>query len=240
MRAKQFVLMGCAAVLSAHLAEVAAAQDYEALYKTCFATGRPEQVIASCSVVITLRLTTGEDLATAFKNRGNAHDDKGDYARAIEDYGAALAINPRDADAFNSRGTTHTALGQHDRALLDFDEAIKLNPASPLAFSNRCFARAVLDQLEAALVDCTEALRLKPGKPGVLAARAFVHLKARRPDPAIADYNACLSVRPEDPDSLFGLGLARYLKGDQPGGDREIAAARAQKPASMTTWRGSD
>src|SRR4030095_81842 len=65
---------------------------------------------------------------------------------------------------------------------------------------------------------------------GVLAARAFVHLKARRPDPAIADYNACLSVRPEDPDSLFGLGLARYLKGDQPGGDREIAAARAQKP----------
>ena len=144
------ILAGCAAVFSAGLAATAAAQTYEALFKTCYATSLPERVIASCSAVITRRLATGQDLATAFKNRGNAYDDKGDYARAIEDYSAALAINPRDADAFNSRGTTHTALGQYDRAILDFDQAMTLNPASPLAFSNRCFARALLGQLEAA------------------------------------------------------------------------------------------
>ena len=105
-----------------------------------------------------------------------------------------------------------------------------LNPGSPLAYGNRCFARALLDQLEAALADCNEALRLKSDNPGALAARAFVHLKSRRADEAIADYNAELHRRPTDPYSLFGRGLARYLKGDQPGGDRDIAAARATKP----------
>jgi tetratricopeptide (TPR) repeat protein len=223
-------LAGGAAVLSAVLAETAGAQTYEALYKTCYASGLPDQVIASCSVLISRRLAVGQDLATAFKNRGNAYDDKGDHIRAIADFGAALAINAEDADAFNSRGATYTALGQYDRAVLDFDQAVVLNPGSPLAYSNRCFARALLDQLDAALADCNEALRLKSDNPGTLAARAFVHLKSRRADEAIADYNAELHRRPTDPYSLFGRGLARHLKGDQPGGDRDIAAARATKP----------
>src|SRR5690348_17067702 len=77
----------------------APAQTYEALYKSCFASGMPEQVIASCSVVIGRRIAEDGDLATAFKNRGNAYDDQGDYQRAIEDYGQALAITPQDADA---------------------------------------------------------------------------------------------------------------------------------------------
>jgi tetratricopeptide (TPR) repeat protein len=220
------IVVFCAAILSA---TPAVTQTYEALFKTCYASDLPERVIASCSALISRRLADGQDLATAYKNRGNAYDDKGDHVRAIADFGAALAINAQDADAFNSRGTTYTALGQYDLAILDFDQAVVLNPGSPLAYSNRCFARALRGQFEAALADCNDALRLKPDNPGALAARAFVHLKARRADDAIADYNAELRSRPTDPYSLFGRGLARRLKGDQPGGDRDIAAARATK-----------
>ena len=66
-------------------------------------------------------------MATAYKNRGNAYDDKGEYDRALEDYEQALAINPQDADVFNSRGTTYTALGRYEHAIQDFDQAVKLN-----------------------------------------------------------------------------------------------------------------
>src|SRR5688500_6928836 len=79
------------------------AQDYEALFKKCYAGGIPDQVIASCSVVIGRQGVDKDDLATALKNRANAFDDKGDYARALEDLDRAVAINPKDADAFNSR-----------------------------------------------------------------------------------------------------------------------------------------
>jgi tetratricopeptide (TPR) repeat protein len=231
MRVNRILVTSCAAVVAAGLAGLpaaATAETYEALYKACFSSGMPDQVIASCSVVIGQRLAEGEDLATAFKNRGNAYNDQGDYAHAIEDYGQALATNPQDSEAFNSRGATFTALGQYDRAVADFDQAVRLNPASPQALGNRCFAKALLGQLEAALADCNEALRLKPGN-AALASRAFVHLKARRIDAAIADYNAHLGRRPEDPYALFGRDLARYPKGDNAGADRDIAAARSLK-----------
>ena len=97
------IVVVCAALLSA---TSAVAQTYEALFKTCYASDIPDRVIASCSALIGRRLAEGQDLATAFKNRGNAYDDKGDHDRAIADFGAALAINAQDADAFNSRGTT--------------------------------------------------------------------------------------------------------------------------------------
>ena len=227
------LLSGCAAVLAAAvaatLATAAAAQDYEALYKTCFSSGMPDQVIASCSVVIGRRLAEGEDLATAHKNRANAYDDQGAYERALEDYGQALAINPLDAEAHNGRGTTFTALGQYDRAIADFDQAVQINPTSAPTFGNRCFAKALLGQLDAALADCNEALRLKPGS-AALASRAFVHLKARRIDAAIADYNAHLARRPEDPYALYARGLARSLKGNKAGADHDIAEARGLKP----------
>lgn len=179
------VVASCAAALSAGLAAPALTQTYEALFRTCYSSGLPERVIASCSALISRRLAVGQDLATAFKNRGNAYDDKGDHIRAIADFGTALAINAEDADAF-SRGTTYTALGQYDRAVLDFDQAVMPNPGSPVAFSNRCFAKALVGQLEAGLADCNESLRLKSDNAGALAARAFVHLKSRRADDAIA------------------------------------------------------
>ena len=222
--------LGSAAFLAAGLGQAASAQNYETLFKTCFASTLPDRVIASCSAVIGRRLAEGEDLATAFKNRGNAHDDMGEHAQALDDYGQALAINPQDADAFNSRGTTYMALGQHDRAVGDFDQAIALNPASPMASGNRCYARALLGQLETALADCDTALRLKPGNPAARAARAFVHLRARRPDAAITDYDAVLRARSDDAPALFGRGLARALKGDRAGADIDLAAARARQP----------
>ena len=219
-----------AGLLSASLAAAPRAQDYDVLFKKCYSNGIPDQVIVSCSAVIARGLTDKEDLATAYKNRGNAYDDKGEYDRALEDYEQALAINPQDADVFNSRGTTYTALGRYERAIQDFDQAIKLNPASPMAFSNRCFAKALLGQLEQGLADCNEALRVKPRNPGALAARGLVYLKLKRYDAAVADYNAELQILPGDPYSLFGRGMAKYLKGDLRGGDGDMVAAQSIKP----------
>jgi len=92
-------------VLSAAVGIPALAQDYQEFHKKCFENGSPDQTIEACSVVITGGLVGRKDLATAFKNRGNAFDDKGQYDRSLQDYEHALAINPKDADAFNNRGT---------------------------------------------------------------------------------------------------------------------------------------
>ena len=86
----RLLAVGWAALLSGGVSKAALGETYETLFKTCYASNLPDRVIASCSLLIRRRLASGEDLATAFKNRGNASDDKGDHAHAIEDYSQAL------------------------------------------------------------------------------------------------------------------------------------------------------
>jgi tetratricopeptide (TPR) repeat protein len=216
-----------AGVLSAAIGVSALAQGYEEFSKRCFENSSPDQTIEACSVVIAGGHVGRKDLATAFKNRGNAFDDKGQYDRAIEDYDHAIAINPKDADAFNSRGTTHRAMGQYGRAIQDYDQAVILTPKSAMALNNRCFAKALMGQLEQALVDCNESLRLRPGDSNTLASRGFIYFKMKRYQAAVADYDTELRANPGNPYSLFGRGMAKRMKGDSSGGDADIAAARA-------------
>ena len=206
------------------------AQSYEALYRKCYDGTDADQVIASCTAVISRGLVEETDLATAFKNRGNAYDDKGQYARALEDFGRAIEINPQDAEAFNSRGTTYIALERYDLAVRDFDQAVRLNPASPIALGNRCFTKAVIGNPEQALRDCNDAFRIKPIYAGGYVPRALAYMKLKSYDAAIADYTSHLRTRPDDPYALFGRGMARYMKGDVRGGDADIHAAESIKP----------
>ena len=128
----------CLLVLASVLSVTALAQNYDEFFKKCYANGDPDQTIIACSAVITKGLDDNIDLATAFKNRGNAYDDKGRYDRALDDYDQAVTINPHDADALNNRGTTHSAMGHYDLAIRDYDQAIRLNPSSAMALNTRC------------------------------------------------------------------------------------------------------
>ena len=138
MRLKPASLIVLVSALSVGIAGTARTQDYDQLFKKCYTESLPDHVIATCSAVISRGAADKADLATAFKNRGNAHDDKGEYARALEDYDQAVTINPLDADAFNSRGTAYAALARYERAVLDFDEAIRLNPTACRRTGSMC------------------------------------------------------------------------------------------------------
>ena len=212
------------------IAEAPRAQGYEALYRKCYEDAAPDQVIISCTAVISRGLVDRNDLATAYKNRGNAYDDQGQFEQALEDYDRALTLNPSDAESFNSRGTTYIALERYELAIGDFDKAIGINPSSPVTLANRCFARALVGALEQALSDCNESLRIRPKNAGASASRAIAYLKLRRYDDAIADYTALIKSQPDNPYALFGRGVARRIKGDARGSDRDMAAAASIKP----------
>jgi tetratricopeptide (TPR) repeat protein len=217
-----FALLPAAIGISA----AALAQNDSGFNRTCYGTGNPEQTIKACSSVIAGGLARREDLAAAFKLRGNAYDDVGEYDSAIDDYGHAIALNPRDAGVFNDRGTTYRAKGQYELSILDYDRALARHPESAMALSNRCFAKAVMDRLEEALVDCNESLRLRPGDPSTLAARGFAFLKLGSSKLAIADYDAQIQASPGNPYALFGRGIGKRMTGDLSGGNADMAAAK--------------
>jgi tetratricopeptide (TPR) repeat protein len=85
------------------------AQRGAELNRQCYGSGNPDQTIEACTTVIAAGFVDVTDLAAAFKIRGNAYDDMGQYDSAIDDYGHAMAIKPEDADVFNNRGGSYGA-----------------------------------------------------------------------------------------------------------------------------------
>ena len=147
---------------------------------------------------------------------------------AIQACDQAIRQNPRDAVSYANRGVEYRNKGDLDRALADYSKAIEVDPKHVLAYYNRCWLRATANRdLPLALADCDAAIRLAPSDPGYLGSRGFVYLRQNRLDEAIADYDAALKLDPRMAASLYGRGLAKQKKGDQAGGDADIAAAKA-------------
>ena len=135
-------------LLAATVGLPALAEDLGPFNKWCYENDSPDQKIQACSAVIGARVVDRTDLATAFRNRANAYQDKGHLELAIEDYDRSIELNPLAANSFNGRGTAHRAKGQFDLAIRDYDQAIGLSPDNAMVLSNRCFAKAVYGQLE--------------------------------------------------------------------------------------------
>jgi tetratricopeptide (TPR) repeat protein len=57
-------------------------------------------------------------------------------AEAIEDYAAALRLDPHNADAFNNRGNAYSNKGDYRRARADYEKALQLDPNNTVARNN--------------------------------------------------------------------------------------------------------
>ena len=56
------------------------------------------------SLILTRQFELDPKGALAFKNRGDAYMNKGDYDRALADYNEAIRLDPNNALAFCNRG----------------------------------------------------------------------------------------------------------------------------------------
>jgi tetratricopeptide (TPR) repeat protein len=143
--------MRIAAGLLAALAAAAAAPAWaQANFDIDLCGSRqPQRSIAACTRVIQDRLQPADIKTTALRNRGFAHQIRGEPDAAITDYDAAIALvlaggrSPRGevetrlAKTYVDRGVAWREKGDVDRALADFDAAIAADPKLESAQENR-------------------------------------------------------------------------------------------------------
>jgi serine/threonine protein kinase/Tfp pilus assembly protein PilF len=104
----------------------------------------------------------------ALRGRGTARMRLGDYAGAVEDYTAAVAIE-RDASILVHRGWAYFFADAWRVAEHDFEEAIKLDKQAGDAYVGRALARVMLGAYKKAVADADEALRAhKPRTPEMM------------------------------------------------------------------------
>src|SRR5262249_46259024 len=118
-------------------------------------------------------------------NRGVVRHDRGDYAGALADFDAALALAPEDVDVLCNRGRTYKFSGEYDKARADYDAALRLNRYHPPGYYNRALLHVARKDFAAALADYGRATRIDREYANAFNNRAW--LWATCPDAACRD-----------------------------------------------------
>ena len=136
----------------------------------CFAAAAAnddDKIFELCSKVIDNEKSAKADRVKALVARAGMFARKDKYSDVIDDYDAAIRLDPANADLFNARGEIWRKRGNGPKAVADFAAAMKLNPDHAVARANH---RSLAQELER-----LGALKAVAGKP------SFNCATARRP-----------------------------------------------------------
>jgi tetratricopeptide (TPR) repeat protein len=144
---------------------------------------------------------------------------KQEHQRAVEDFSAAIELDPRSALAFNNRGHNLQQLGRHQEALKDFDQAIRLAPEYALAHQNRAWLLATATPLsnrdgQQAVLSAMKVCELRDYKlPGDLLTLAAAFAEDKKFDEAVGWQIKGIELLPEADQGPAEAMLQRYREG---------------------------
>ena len=132
--------------------------------------------------------------ASSLTDRGCVHMLAGNLNAAIEDFGRAIASDPKSALAYSNRAAAHSKMGKVERALEDYGRAIENDPKYPNSYSNRAFAYYKLGEYEKGIADCNAALKLRPNHSPTYSNRGLCRAALGDTKGARADFTRALEL----------------------------------------------
>ena len=90
-------------------------------------------------------ISSKQNTASAYNNRGLAYHELKQYQKAIGDYNQAIKLDRDYAAAYNNRGNSYYQLNEYQLALQDFNQSLKLKPTYAKAYLNRGLAFYQMD-----------------------------------------------------------------------------------------------
>ena len=143
---------------------------------------------------------TARNRAIAYNNLGQAYEERqGDYARAIDSYTQALALDPRYVNAYVNRGRAYRRTGENEKAVADFSKALDLRPDTVSILQDRAAVRINQRDAERAIDDLSAAIRLTPDDAVLYASRAEAYAQKAAFGLARDDYDKAIALDPDSP-----------------------------------------
>jgi len=161
---------------------------------------------------------------------------KGDPKRAMEDYGALIAVKPSAAAHYN-RAQLLSEAGDHEGSLADYRKAAELDPKDPDALNGVGIELGELDRGEEELKAYDAALKVDPANTAAKVNKAIYH--ADREDwPRAADaYRVALLGQPKRADLHVALGDCLLNLDQEAAARKEYDLAVKLDPKSEDGWR---
>ena len=130
---------------------------------------------------------------------------KGDIDGAIEEFKAALMLDPSNVNVHNSIGVCYGILGAYEKAQEAFEEAIRLDPDEAMALYNAGLVNVLTDNSEKALEYFLDADRKEEDIFDVAFQTGRLYLEMGKPEQGKKSLEKAVRLNPES-----GLAL-RYL-----------------------------
>lgn len=148
---------------------------------------------------------------------GDIAEARGDYQAAIEEFQAALLINPRAPEAYNGLGKVAFNRGDYDQAKQYFDQALERAPADTVAMTNLGWVRLARGDVSGAQEWFSKALEAGPSPSaatGLFAGLTQVALARGEPGQALNYISELLRADPESAVAQASLAQANLMLND--------------------------
>jgi protein O-mannosyl-transferase len=132
------------------------------------------------------------------------------FPEAIDEFEAALKIEPGDAASYCGLGEAFLRLGQGDKAVEQYETAVRLKPDYSKAHSNLGVALARQGRFDEAIARYKEALRLQPDYVDAHVNFGNALARLKRYNEAIAQYEAALAIDPNRNEARQNLKIVRF------------------------------
>jgi len=178
-----------------------------------------------------------------YNNRGNIYQKLKQFELALDDYDAAIKLNPRFLEAHYNKGNCYKELNQHQKAIEWYKKTLKINPKYFHAWNNMGLCCQAVQDFEGSLAACQEAIKIEPDNYIIYNNMGFTLHTLMRLDEAIASFKKSIELNPEQTDSKFNIGFVYLLKGDLEKGweGHEERWRNKYRPSALPNlWKGED
>ncbi len=157
---------------------------------------------------------------------GRLHESQNQLSRAIQQYQAAIALDPRMTEVHNRLGVCYTRLGNYAQAEEHFLKAIALRPDAAHLRNNLAFCYISQRRWADAEAELNNALQIKPDFVRARVNLGVALAQQRRPEQALEAFRAVLT----EEDAQFNLGLMYQSIGQYEEAGEAFRAALAKNP----------
>jgi tetratricopeptide (TPR) repeat protein len=167
-----------------------------------------------------------EERAEALVQAGIRNLSPGRYEQAVEQFTAAIALNPNSWNAYYQRGFARENLQAFDEALADYAAALQLKPDLVQARTARAGILANKGDARRAIEELTQVIRAQPNAEAYFSrGRAYAALGEH--ERAIEDFTWVIEHLRDAPNVYLARAQSRRALGDQEGAAQDVAAAEA-------------
>jgi tetratricopeptide (TPR) repeat protein len=171
--------------------------------------------------------------------KGNAHAEKREYEKAIEEYQKALAASPQNPKVNLLLGLAYASAGDLDRAV-QYTQASASGEPSFSAYHHLGLIYANRREPQKAIDAYRKALEMSPLSFRAWYQLGLVYASDLKFKEAIEAYEKVVEINPRFTDAYLGLGSAHYWAGDKSAALAQVAKLRElrvpDKAKALEDW----